>query len=59
MVYSTRDVTMTVWYWSKGGQVSEQNRNFAEARIHAVNCLSTKVPKEFMGQGKSSASGAE
>lgn len=39
---------MTVWRWSKGGQVSEQNRNSAEAGIYTVNCLSTKAPKEFM-----------
>lgn len=54
-----RDVTMIVWHSSKGRQVREQNRSFAEAHIYTVICLSTKVPKEFMGQGESSASGAE
>lgn len=30
-----RDITVTVWHSSKGGQVSEQNRSFAEARIYS------------------------
>lgn len=44
-----RDITMYQYRrWSRGGQVSEQNRNSSEAHIYTVNCLSTKAPKEFM-----------